>query len=369
MELIVNNRALSASVSTAFDVRGQEHLVIVAKASWSIPPPGQRPRPLAAPAFCYSDQYTGEPGLTAMVYGNDFALHKNACDIIFDACAHTPQGKPLRILEVGFRIGALAKSVRVTGERYWRQRLGIPYLTQPALFTTMPLHYDLAFGGSLSRNPKDAAAPIDTYLPNPVGTGWTSKHTRNQLANQRAPSLEYPTDAITHGQGKHRPAALGAIGSHWRQRAQYAGTMDEHWQKNIFPFLPEDFDERFHQTAPHDQQMPAPQGGETVILANLVKNRPHIEFLLPAVGPMPVRVLRKNYTTETLSAHADTVFFETEKNRFSVVWRSHTPLQKNLREINCVAVGKVSQQWWQSRVMGTDNCEPCNNQENNGDNL
>lgn len=64
MELIVNNKWLKASVSTAFDVTGREHLVIVAKATWTIPGEGQRPKPIDAMPFSYSDQYRGEPGVS-----------------------------------------------------------------------------------------------------------------------------------------------------------------------------------------------------------------------------------------------------------------------------------------------------------------
>jgi hypothetical protein len=361
MELIVNNKWLKASVSTAFDVTGQEHLVIITKATWAIPGEGQRPRPIAPVEFSYSDQYRGEPGVSSLIYGNDFALHKPACDVLFDAYAHSPTGQPVKTLSAGFQIGSLTKAIQVHGTRYWRQNLGIMSLSTAEPFTRMPLHYDLAFGGSLVRTPTDANSTVDTYLPNPIGIGWASSHTRKQLVNQRAPSLEYATDMIKRWNGNHRPAALGAIGSHWQERAQFAGTMNEHWQKNIFPFLPEDFDSRFHQAAPHDQQMPYPEGNETVILINLMQNRPRVEFQLPGIGFMPVRILRKDYSSELLQAVADTLFFEPEEKRFSVVWRTKTPLRKNLREIDCVAAGKVSAEWWRNRSMGTDDCVTCGN--------
>ena len=357
MELIVNNKWLKASVSTAFDVTGQEHLVIVTKASWRIPAEGQRPKPIEAIDFCYSDKYTGESGLSAMVYGNDFALHKPACDIIFDACAHS--SKPVKELMAGFQLGAIKKVIRVHGTRHWKQRLGMLFLSDAEPFTKMPLHYDNAFGGCLVHKPDDANSAVDTYLVNPVGTGWATTRTRRQLTNQRAASLEFPDDAIKNALGNHRPAALGAIGSHWQQRSQFAGTMNEHWQKNVFPFLPEDFDARFHQVAPQDQQMPYPTSGEQVVLINLMENRPRVEFQLPGIGSMPVRILRKDYSSELLQAVADTVFFEPDENRFSVVWRTKTPLRKNLREIDCIAAGKVSAEWWHNKMMGTDGCETC----------
>ncbi|MBN6151684.1 DUF2169 domain-containing protein [Xanthomonas sp. AmX2] len=36
-----------------------------------------------------------------------------------------------------------------------------------------------------------------------------------------------------------------------------------------FPFLPQDFDNRYFQAAPDDQQIPCLRGGEDVLLLNL----------------------------------------------------------------------------------------------------
>ena len=59
---------------------------------------------------------------------------------------------------------------------------------------------------------------------------------------------------------KYDPMALGPLGRGWAQRACHAGTYDERWLKDDFPFLPKDFDERYYQAAPEDQQIPHPKG-------------------------------------------------------------------------------------------------------------
>lgn len=193
MQLIAPSEHLDVSVSTAFDVQGREYAVIVAKASWSIPTSGQRPKPLVPFPLAKADDYAGEPGLSALRYGNDMALFKPRCDIIFDACAHAPQGKPTKELIAGFRVGAATKLVKVIGNRYWRKRLGFLTLSDAEPFQSIPLHYDRAYGGSLAFEGKKGAQMADTYLPNPAGCGWAGKHTAQQLDNTPAPNLETPS--------------------------------------------------------------------------------------------------------------------------------------------------------------------------------
>ena len=65
--------------------------------------------------------------------------------------------------------------------------------------------------------------------------------------------------------------AYGPLGRGWPQRARYAGTYDQAWLDDHFPFLPPDFDDRYHQAAPPDQQMPHPAQALPVRLTNLTR--------------------------------------------------------------------------------------------------
>lgn len=40
------------------------------------------------------------------------------------------------------------------------------------------------------------------------------------------------------------------MGRSWQPRLRYAGTYDQHWMDERLPFLPEDFDLRYFQSAP-----------------------------------------------------------------------------------------------------------------------
>ena len=53
--------------------------------------------------------------------------------------------------------------------------------------------------------------------------------------------------------------SFGPMGRGWPGRIEYGGTYDQNWIDNIFPFLPPDFDDRYFQMAPPDQQIDLPK--------------------------------------------------------------------------------------------------------------
>ncbi|ALF89664.1 MULTISPECIES: DUF2169 family type VI secretion system accessory protein [Ralstonia solanacearum species complex] len=363
MDVVVGSKRLAGSATVALDVSGREHLVLVAKATWSIPGMGERSRPLPPQPLAMADVFVGEPGRSAMLYGADLARFKPRCDVLFNASAHAPAGQPLTDLLVAWQVGPLKKGLRVVGPRVWRKRLGLVSLTKPEPFTQMPLHYGLAFGGSRTyqKGRGDQAQELtEAYLANPEGIGWFGKHTTGEIDEAPAPSLEALDDPIARPDGKHQPAAFSAVARHWEPRKQYAGTYDEAWQKNVFPFLPEDFDERFHQCAPEDQQMDYPKGGEPVTLRNLMANRDYVQFSLPALDTVQFRVLRKDYSTEMPEPVVDTLYFEPDAGRFSAVWRASVPIRRRLHEFDTVAIGPIDPAWWEAKQTGqAGGCEGC----------
>jgi hypothetical protein len=371
MQLHVGSKHLAAEVAVALDVSGREFLVIVAKATWSIPEPGARPRPLPPQPLAASDQYYGEPGVSAMRYGADMARFKARCDVLFDACAHSPSGQPVHELLVGVEVGdarhgGVHKSVRVLGARHWQGAgsRGKFKPSQPEPFTRMPLHHGFAFGGTRwyeQGGQKEGGQRLcEAQLANPAGMGFAGPNTLAQMLGEPVPHLEHPGEPVQAPDKAHAPHALSAVGRHWLPRRNWAGTYDQAWQRDVFPLLPLDFDEQFHQCAPLDQQMPYPQGGEQVRLVNLLPGRPDVRFTLPPM-PLQVRVLRSDYSTASPQAVVDTLFFQTEERCFSAVWRASVPIKRRIQEIRTIAVGPVDPAWWAQQVagVGSGSCMGC----------
>lgn len=363
MQIHLGSKHLAADVAVALDAHGQQHLVVAAKATWSLPLPGQRPRPLAPQPLVLADEYHGEPGQSPMRYGADMARFKARCDVLFDACAHSPDGRSVTELLAGFELGEQRKFVRVLGARRWRKQLVGWGLSDPQPFTTVPLHHGLALGGTRVHS-QDGQPCIEAHLHNPAGRGWGGEYTLDQLNDQPAPQLEHPDRPVTRPDAPSLPQALSAIGRHWLPRRQFAGTYDDAWRRDVFPLLPSDFDEQFHQCAPADQQVPYPQGGDAVRLLNLLPGQADLRFKLPRFKPL-VRVLRTDYSQEAPTAVLDTLYFETERQRFSGVWRASVPIRRSLQEIADVAVGPVDPLWWRDRTLGRKGvgCRSCGDDE------
>lgn len=353
MEL-VNKSRLPMEVTTVLDRRGREHLLLVAKATYRFGKEGRSPElaPEAHP-IAYTDTFVGELGLSAPVYESDFSLKKHRCDVILDATAHSPGGRVVGELEVSARVGSMTKQFLVVGDRTWQRGLSRVTPSRAEPFTSMPLHYGRAFGGSQRLLPDDA---LDVYPANPVGRGFCSDPNARIVDALPMPNTESLHARLRAPNDAGRPLAFGPVGRHWHPRKTHAGTYDANWRANIFPFLPEDFDEAFFQCAPADQQIDFIQGGEEVLLKHLSPDHPVIAFALPRPN-LKIQLLSTARQAVELCPRVDTVFIEPEQRRFTLVYRASLPLdRRGLFGIRTIAAGPVCMQWWKSQVLGTGDC-------------
>ncbi|WP_224368422.1 DUF2169 family type VI secretion system accessory protein [Hyalangium versicolor] len=352
MELI-NKSRLPLEVTTSLDKSGREHLLLVAKETYrfssdSAPVRVEQSRPIA-----YTDIFVGEPGVSAPLYESDFATTKRRCDVIVDATAHAPDGRPVKQLDVSVRVGSFEKQLLVVGDRVWQQGIFRVTSSEPQPFTSMPIHYGHAFGGSPQHG---ETGQKETYLANPVGRGYCSDPRADIVGQMPLPNTEDPERRLTSPNSRARPFALGPIGRHWHPRSVCAGTYDARWREFAFPLLPEDFHEAFFQVAPPDQQIDFIQGGEPVVLRHLVPGEPLVTFQLPR-PQLTLRLLYTSHRAIELSPVVDTVFIEPEAKLFTLVYRATLPLaRRGLFDVGMVVAGPVCKRWWQSKVFGTEDC-------------
>lgn len=141
--------------------------------------------------------------------------------------------------------------------------------------------------------------------------------------------------------------AFGPLGRGWIERRRHAGTYDQVWRDEVFPFLPRDFDARYFQAAPSDQQLPLASASTAVALLNLTPDGmrrfeiPHFEA--------PVHVFPRMGGREDLSAVLDTIVFMPDEERFTPCWRATRPLRRSMLEVGQVLVGRKEAAWWQAR--------------------
>lgn len=345
MELI-NATRMQAGYTMGMEPSGRELLVIVIKGTFVLPTPGEEVRlhdeqlPLVM-----ADTFTGEPGFSAPVYEVDFAPRKQSCDVLLLGSAYAPEGRPTTAVDVSLRVGTMTKSIHVVGDRTWEARVTGIRATPPRSFLQQPITYDVAFGGVDQES--DYPSEHDAYLPNPVGRGFR-KHLKHAWVDGRPlPNTEAPGQAVTWPADRYRPMAFGPVGRSWAGRKEYAGTYDQHWLDAVFPFLPQDFDDRYFQAAPTDQQVLFSKSPMDVTLVNLTPDG-LLQFALPYFEA-PVNVFPKHGDREDLNATLDTILLEPDQKRFTMTWRVARPLKSNMFEIAQVLVGRKGREWWQKR--------------------
>jgi len=345
MELI-NATRMVAGYNMGLEPSGRELLVVVIKGTFVLPKPGEAVR-LADEQLplIMADTFTGAPGFSSPVHEIDFAPRKRACDVLLVGSAHAPAGKAVTRMRVRLQVGPMVKEAEVVGPRVWNANVATISTSEPEHFTCLPLSYDVAFGGA-DRHAEDESEH-DAYLPNPAGCGW-HKHLKTQWVDGSAlPNLEVPGQPVTDPGGRYSPVSFGPLARGWPARARFAGTYDQKWLDDVFPFLPADFDERYYQAAPEDQQLALPKGPLEVVLNGFTPDGER-RFMLPYFDA-PVHVFPKRGEREDLLASLDTIAFEPDAERFTMSWRVARPLKKNMHEIAQVLVGKKGKEWWQKR--------------------
>ena len=331
MELY-NRTPFAAEFTTAADRDGRSHLLLVAKSTWRLPLGGEPAQWMAEQqALVLADTATGEPGFSAPVEDCDFVLQKPRCEVLVLGSAYAPRGAAVAQVETGFKVGPLSKLMRVVGPRTWRGGMAVaPGAATP--FVRQPLSYDIAFGGTNVA----ADGEIDACMNNPVGLGYSRRGPWDGMPMAQTEAIDQPVMRPDHA---YMPLGFGTLGRHWATRARYAGTYDAHWQANLFPLLPPDFDPRFFQSAPEDQQLDVLQGGMPVTLLNLthpaLTPSGRLDFVLPDVS-LDVVFYRSQGEPVMLAGRADTLVLQPDKQCFTVTWRASLPLRRDIREFEAI---------------------------------
>ena len=312
MWALKNRTSYAAERNWTRDKAGVHHWVVAVKATFDIGLDGklsladEQIPPVLAPV------YFGEPGLSSLRYDSDLLAVKPGTDVIVNAHAHAPGGKPVPQVDVTLQVDKLRKTLRVSGPRVYAWSLGFLTCTSAQPFATQPIRYEWAYGGIDLSDPDPKNHRIDAR--NPIGKSFMTREAN--LKGQPAHSVEYPSgDAAKMG-----PAGFGAIDRSWTPRREYAGTYDDAWEKAKKPLLPDDYDDRFALCAPADQcAAQLLRGGEQVELVNMTP-RGALRFQLP-----------KHYFTfatyfgsrrEEHRAKLTTVVIAPEEMRLTVVWQT-----------------------------------------------
>lgn len=320
MWMVDNNTPFAAERAWVRDKNGAEIWLVAVKGTYLINPDGSTQLDDDQVQVCLAPKFRDDPNQTSLMYESDFIRTKSSTDVILQGHAYAPGGIPATELDVTLKLANINKTLRVIGDRVWQDSLFNIKLSSPQPFTKMPLTYERSFGGTdqISENPKHHG----WERRNPVGLGFATRV--EHLIGKPAPNVEDPKSLISHWKHHPRPAGFGPIAGHWSPRVELAGTYDEKWEKDRLPLLPEDFDDRFYQCAPDDQQVPGfLKGGEPVELYNLTPGG-FLRFQLPR-ETLGFRTTFSDNDIQVHRAVLHTVILEPDVPRFFVVWHTSLP--------------------------------------------
>ncbi len=322
MWMLDNRTPFAAERGWVRDRDGAEIWLVAVKATFDILPDGSTTVSKEQPPVLRLPEHHGEPGKSSIKYDADLVLTKTTTDIIVVGQARAPQGRTVKQMDVGFRIGPVQKLLRVFGDRRWGSMGG------PEPFESMPLTYERAYGGvdARSKTPEK-----DWEWRNPVGTGFAISS--GNAEGLLRPNIEDQKSLADSWRERPAPAGFGVVASHWQPRVSLAGTYDEHWMKTRQPLLAEDMDDRYFQCAPVDQQAPAfMRGGEQAVVIGMTPGG-RLQFTLPKLylgfdtrfydGSREIHKSRKLHT----------VIVEPDFPRVSLVWHSALPCHWKVQKL------------------------------------
>ena len=319
-----NRTPFAAERGWARDREGAEVWIVVVKGTFLIERDGRLRVPSSQPVVSQAPKFRGDPQATSLLSDAEITLRKPTTDILLHGHAYAPRGKPLPRVDVSMRVGTLVKALTVFGDRHWHVGLVGLKPGSPAPFQKMPIVYERAFGG---RDPAEPEKQWDRR--NPVGRGYAISPDR--LTGWHMPNIENPAELIGSPRAHPAPAGFGPIACHWEPRVQLGGTYDQKWEEERQPLVPADFQDRFFQSAPADQQYPDYlRGGEFVQLFNLTPD-----------GALRFRLPKITLGFETFFADGSvhhmgrihTLILQPDVPCFQIVWQSQLPCHSKVVEL------------------------------------
>ncbi len=324
-----NNTPFAAERAWVRDRDGAEVWLVVVKCTFGVLPDGSSSIAAEQPEVLRLPLHYGEASSSSIKYDADLVLTKTTTDILLLGKAHAPGSRPVSELQVEMGVGPINKQLHVCGARTWSSGAA----SSPEPFVSMPLDYERAFGGV----DQGSGAPQRQWdTRNPVGVGFATES--GHLEGRPLPSIEYGNNRFNTWSDRPEPAGYGPLCSHWSSRARYAGTYDHTWMEERQPLLPMDFDERFFQSAPADQQADQfLEGGEMVRLKNLTPSG-FLQFVLPRVSLHFETLFSNGERAVHERRKLHTVIIEPEFPRLSLVWHTSLPCHGKVQKLKGTVV-------------------------------
>ncbi len=321
------------------DNENREFGIVIVKATYEIADDGMLVAAEEQAPMLFTDKCHGEVNVSSLWHPSDLVPYKPATDIIVNAVARSPDGKPSPSWECELSVERndqvlLNKRLRVTGPRRWRpvwkrelrdheianwrdhRKFFVRWeLSEPEPIAKLALHYEYAFGGELETGHDDEGNPrFDTDHHNPIGMGKIDREHSDHTIDISAPQIESPDDPVIDPYRSYAPVSFGPIPPAWLPRRPLGGTYDQDWIDNRWPAWPSDYSFAYHNSA-HPDLIVSPylRKGDTIYLTNITDGG-KLLFSLPHTTVM-VDFIRVDGTVVREEMILDTVFIDVAATR------------------------------------------------------
>ncbi len=313
---VINRTPYAMERVVIFDRHGNETLLVAIKATYDFFAGGtdlaaeQRP-------IVHADEYLGDELTTSIRVATDLLPPRPSTGVTLFGQAVSTEGEA-RSMQVGLRVGDLTCRALVMGDR-----LGFGQINNPQPFQTMPLIWENGYGGFDSSN--SDPTKHDALQDNPIGKGFMASASKLSPDEVPLPNIEHPEAPLEGPRRGGKAVGFCPQPPAWLARRKYAGTYDDHWQKERLPLLPEDFDDRFLQCAPAaltaDRYL---SGQEPVTLLGMTPEG-RIDFQLAAEPP--TLGVRLHKTGKLSHPDLESIHIDTITRQVHLTWKSAINIQ------------------------------------------
>jgi len=336
MFISTNRTPYLAEGFTSIDKACTKSFVVVVRATYDVDDHGACRLSEQQTPFVYADAHHGDPETTAIRAESDFAPVKPRAEVLLDAVAMAPGGAAVDTVEVALRGPSIDKRAVVTGERRWQRSARGLQPSAPRPFHSLPLAWHLAFGGTDRTTDNGSGHPTDPR--NPLGCGLNVNRREEAIEGRPLPSIEHPASRMARWDDRPEPIGFGPVARFAAERARHAGTYDQRWMDDVLPFLPDDFDDRYFQAAPADQQLDTLAEGDTFACLHMDTSGV-FRVRLPRLA-VPVSFVFDD-RTRVPTVVPDTLILQPHHRRVVLLGRARAPLPRKFTRLREVTIGAV----------------------------
>jgi len=334
MFVSANHTPFLAEAFASIDKTCVKSCVVVVRATFDVDAEGNCKVSDVQSPFVYADAHYGDAETTSVRAESDFVPVKPRADVLLDAVAMVPGGGTTESLNVALLGPSVRKRAIVTGERCWFRGALDMRPTRPSPFSTLPLAWHLAFGGTDRTFDDDARTRSDPR--NPVGQGFQQNSSAEAIEGRPLPCIEHPQSRLSRWDDRPNAIGFGPVPRFAAERARYAGTYDKHWMDNVLPFLPSDFDDRYFLAAPPDQQLYNLSEGMEFVCLNMNETGT-FRVRLPRVS-VPISFMFDN-RARVPTVTPDTLILQPHEGRVVLLGRARVQLPRKFTRLREIQVG------------------------------